>query len=80
MAARALAAGLEAEAAVRHAGLIMEPGVALQAKLPPLAPYQQHAVGAAVRGMARGAALHFHRRMLIDVRPALFRVAVHTGF
>lgn len=73
-----LAAGLKTQPAMGHTGLVVIPGVALQAKLPPFTPHQQHAVGAAVRGVASGATLHFRRRVLIDIRPALLRMAVHA--
>ncbi len=79
MAAGALAAGLKAEPAVRHACLIVVSGMALQAELPPFAPHQQHAIGAAVRGMANGAAFYLQRRVFMDEWPALFRVAVDAG-
>jgi hypothetical protein len=71
--------GLETEAAMGYAILAMEPGMTLQAKLPSLSPNQQHPVSAAVRRVAGSAAFHLHCRMLIDIRTALFRVAVDTS-
>jgi hypothetical protein len=80
MAACALTAGLESQPPVRHASLIMESGMTLQAKLSSFTPHQQHAVGAAVRRVAGSAALHLRCRMFVDIRAAFFRVAIHTGF
>ena len=79
VAARAFTAGLESKPPVRHTILAMEPGVALQAKLSSLASYQEHPVGVAVRVVARGAALHFDRRVLEYERTAFLRVAVHAA-
>ena len=79
MAANAFAAGLEAQATMRHLrGVKFR--MAFQAKLATLAPHQQHPVVAPVRIVARRAAFHFHRGMLVDKRPALLHVALHAGF
>ena len=80
MAAHALAAGRKAQTSVRNPQLPVERGVALQAKLSPFAPHQQHSIRAAVRIVADDATFNFHRRMLEDVRPALLHVALNTGF
>ncbi len=68
VAASAFTAGLETQATVGHAVLPVEASVTLQAQLTPFAPHQKMRVGAAVRGVAGGAAFHLHRRMLVEVR------------
>src|SRR6185437_4337399 len=78
MTTRALAAGLETQPAMRYSRLIVVSGVALQTKLAAFAPHQQHAVGAAVRCVARGATFHLHRRVFINVRTTLLGMAVHA--
>ena len=65
--------------AMRYPRLIVISGVALQAKLPAFAPHQQHPIGAAMWGVASGAAFYFQRCVLIDIGPALFRVTVHAS-
>jgi hypothetical protein len=80
MAAHAFAAGLESQAAMRHGGLGMESGVALQAELAAFAAYQEHVIGAAMGVVAGDAAFDLHGGVLEDVRPALFDVALHAGF
>ena len=60
MTARTLSTGLEAEPSMGNAGLPMETGVALQAQLASFTPYQEHAVGAAVRIVASCTALNLH--------------------
>ncbi len=79
MAAGTFATGLEAEARVWHARLIVKSVMTLQAKLAALAPYQQHAIRAAMRIVAGGAAFHFGRGMLIQIWPALFRMAFYAS-
>ncbi len=80
MATGTFAAGLKTQARVRHAGLTVESVVALQAKLAALAAHQQHAVSAAVRIVAGGAAFHLRGRMLVQIRPALLRMALDASF
>jgi len=74
----ALAAGLEPQSSVRHSGLVVKAGVALQAKLAAFAPDQHHAIGIAVRTVAGGATLHFERRVLVNVRPTLLCMTVNA--
>jgi len=54
--------------------------VALQAKQALLAPNQELAIHASVRGVARSAAFYFHGRVFEDKGSAFFRVAVSAGF
>src|ERR1700690_3108168 len=79
VAASALAAGLEPHPAVRRAQLSVKSVMTLQAKLAAFTPHQQHAVGAAMRSVTGGAALHLHRRVFVQIRAALFGVTVHAG-
>ena len=79
VAAGALAAGLKAQAAVRERGLSVEAGVTLQAELPAFPPHQHQAIGAAVGIVADHAAFHPHGRVLINVGPAFFHVALDAG-
>ena len=79
MAANAFAAGLEAQATMRHLrGVKFR--VAFQTKLAPLAAHQKHTVVAPMRIVASGAAFHLNRRMFVDKRSALLHVALHAGF
>jgi len=80
VAANAFAARLKAQPGVRHLGLVMKTGVALETKLAPLAPNQQEIVGASVRVVACDAALDFDRRVLVNERAALFYVAIDARF
>ena len=79
MAASAFPTGLKAKAAVRSRGLVVEAGVTLQTELPSLPPYQQHAIGAAVGIVADHASLHSQSRMLVNIGPAFFHVALDAG-
>ena len=76
VAADAFSAGLESQPAVWHGGLSMKACVALQTELAAFAAHQEHPVGAPVRVMARNAAFDAHSRVLINVRTALFHVAI----
>ena len=79
MASGALTAGLKTQAAVWNARLSVEAGVTLQAELTAFTPHQHEMIGAAVRIVADDAAFHPYGRMLINVRAALFNVALNAG-
>src|SRR5690348_5343565 len=79
VAARAVAARLEAQAAVwRVGGERID--MALQAEEARLASGQQQMVHAAMRRVAGDAPFHLHGGMLVDERPPLLDVALHAGF
>ena len=80
MTANALAAGLESQPAMRNLCLGVISGMALQAKLAAFPAHQQHAVGTAVRIVARDAALDLYSRMFEHKRPALLHVALDASF
>src|SRR5712692_7148730 len=78
MAPRAVAAGLETQAAVGyvHRERI---DVALQTLEALLAPREQHLIHASVRGVAGQAPLHLDRRVLEHERPPLLDMALGAG-
>lgn len=79
MAAGAVPSRLEAQPAMRNIdGCRIY--VTLQAQESFLSPRQQHAVDAAVGGMACRAALHFYRGVLKHEGAPLFDVALRAGF
>ncbi len=79
MATGALAAVLETQAGMRHPGLCVESGVALQAELPPFTPHQQHAIGAAMGIVADDATRNPHGRVFINKGATLLHVALNAG-
>jgi len=74
VAARALPGGLEAEARMGHVDGLRS-GVAFQAELALLAPFQQVEVDGAVRRVANGTSFHQYGSVLIRKWPLLFHVA-----
>jgi len=78
MAARAIAASLEAALAMRHVDRCRI-DVALNTKQALLAPIQQHLIYAAVRRVASGTSFHLHGRMLEYEWAALLDVAIHAS-
>ena len=80
VAAGALTTGLKSQAAMRDRRLGVEAGVALEAEHPAFAPHQHEVIGAAVGIVTDHTAFHPHRRVLIDVGPAFFNVALDAGF
>src|SRR5579864_9639573 len=79
MTAGTLAARLKTQTAVRNSRFVMKSGVTLQAELPPFAPHQKHAIGAAVGIVASRTAFHLHRSVLVNVRAAFLLMAVHAA-
>ena len=75
----ALAAGLESEPPMWGLGQQVKAGMALQAKLTSFTSHQQHAVRRAVWGVASGATLDLRSRVLVEVRAALFHMALRAG-
>lgn len=78
VAARAIAAGLKAETAVRYVGR-KRTDVTFETKKSFLAPRQQHPIHASMGGVAGRAALYFRGRMLKGERSALLDVAFRAG-
>src|SRR5579864_967282 len=79
MTAGTLAARLKTQTAVRNSRFVMKSGVTLQAELPPFAPHQKHAIGAAVGIVTSRTTFHLHRSMLVNVRAALLLMTVHAA-
>src|SRR5262245_7793197 len=74
-----IAAGLEALPSVRHIrGECID--VALQAQEAFFARAEQRLIDAAVRGMARDASFHLHRRVFEDKRTALLNMTLDARF
>src|ERR1700681_3566773 len=79
MATGAIAAGLETQPAVWHAGGV-QIHMTLQTQKPGFPPDQQHLVDAAVGRVTSSTAFNFYGGVLEDIWPAFFNVALRAGF
>src|SRR5262245_693649 len=80
MTACALAAGLESKPAMWCLGRKMKSSVTLQAQLSAFASNQEHPVGRSMRAVTGDASFDLCRRMLVNERTSLIKMALPAGF